>query len=450
MKIGIVGNGFVGKATQILGRFKSDKVSATCVDVLVYDIRPEACIPPNVTLSDLESACDLIFFCLPTPLNHDNSCYTTILEETIANIHHPFKVVRSTVPVGFSEMHGCYFMPEFLTEANWENDFVQTKRWVFGIPSTASPYEATRFKQLTTALLEEATYAGAIQSAEVDWLTTNEAEMLKLVKNCFLAAKVSIFNEVYDLCSATGTDYKNVMKIAAFDPRIGNTHAQIPGPDGKRGFGGTCFPKDTHSLVCQFQKHGVNSIVFPAVLQRNDTHDRTQREWAHDVWRTTVPRKHGCNIVVIIGANEHSKQLTARHHLGAGDTVIYVIDSVKAKTLVDSHVSFADDLNTNPHFLVRRIDLSKPFFFPHIDSLYFVGFDPDIHDNDAAKYTIQYKLLAITHIIDVWKSHPDAVINLILSKHVDSSDDLNIGGIFSAHIEECFNTTGKLLHFHAI
>ena len=180
MKIGIVGNGFVGRATQIFAKnyftrenedteryevlpdtattpakpnsIKTYSASVTDVntvtpspsvgrggewsppffkrflfkpiEVYIYDIRPEACQPPGMTLEQLDSECDLVFLCLPTPLNHDGSCYTKILEDTIARCSNPYKVIRSTIPVGFAAKHGCYFMPEFLTEAKWENDFV--------------------------------------------------------------------------------------------------------------------------------------------------------------------------------------------------------------------------------------------------------------------------------------------------------------------------------------
>ena len=74
MLIGIIGNGFVGKATQL---FKCEKI-----DIYVYDIIPELCIPKGLQFEDLIK-CDLVFLCLPTPMNVDGSCYTKLLEDTI-------------------------------------------------------------------------------------------------------------------------------------------------------------------------------------------------------------------------------------------------------------------------------------------------------------------------------------------------------------------------------
>ena len=132
MKIGIVGNGFVGRATQIFAKnyftrdepgnhserneSLSDKIKIPFfkriffkpITVYIYDIRPEACQPPGMTLEELDRECDLLFFCLPTPLHHDGSCYTQILEDTIAKCSNPFKIIRSTIPVGFATTRGFF------------------------------------------------------------------------------------------------------------------------------------------------------------------------------------------------------------------------------------------------------------------------------------------------------------------------------------------------------
>lgn len=86
MQIGIIGNGFVGKATKLL--------KSVSINVIVYDIRAEACEPLGTTLNDIE-LCDLIFICLPTPLNHDGKFYTKIIEDTISKINNPYKIIRS-------------------------------------------------------------------------------------------------------------------------------------------------------------------------------------------------------------------------------------------------------------------------------------------------------------------------------------------------------------------
>jgi len=113
--------------------------------------------------------------------------------------------------------------------------------------------------------------------------------MLKLTKNCFLAYKVGIFNELYDLCQKLDVNYENVKSMVGLDKRVGNSHMNVPGYNDKRGFGGTCFPKDTNSLYNQFQTSGTKSYLFQACLDRNENLDRKEREYIHDKWRTTLP-----------------------------------------------------------------------------------------------------------------------------------------------------------------
>jgi hypothetical protein len=421
IKIGIVGNGFVGKATQLLGRLVPAKAYKTNIETMVYDIRPEACVPLGTTLGDLEQKCDLIFICLPTPLNHDGSCYTAILEETVAKINHPFKIVRSTVSVGFSEKHKCYFMPEFLTEANWERDFINTKTWYVGIPSSILLFHTQlvhmlEFKRKMNFLLESAVLTGAIYYSNVEYMTTGEAEMLKLMKNCFLSAKVGIMNEFYDLCEHLNVNYARVIKAVGNDPRIGATHMMVPGPDGRRGFGGTCFPKDTHSLYYQFNNHGVDSVIFPAVLYRNDAKDRTEKEWVTDVWRTTLPRPAIKRICVVVGNRLSAKRRLTEKLLLDNVIVIYVIDNLvrnedTREPICDErfeHKEWLDKLTVKwggNDFMVKYADTSKPLFFPRVDYIYYLGFD-----YTTPLYSIQHQMLTTNSVIDLWKTHPGSVL----------------------------------------
>jgi len=68
------------------------------------------------------------------------------------------------------------------------------------------------------------------------------------------------------------------------DDRIGSSHTDVPGPDGKAGFGGTCFPKDTNSLLHQMK----NSLVLKAVVERNQKVDRPEHDWESDKGRAVT------------------------------------------------------------------------------------------------------------------------------------------------------------------
>jgi UDPglucose 6-dehydrogenase len=189
MIIGIIGNGFVGKATQ--------QLKCKDIEILAYDINPELCDPIGLQLLDMQK-CEIIFVSVPTPMSKDGSCYTNIIESVFADLvsikYEGFIVLRSTVPVGISDKLNCYFMPEFLTEKNFINDFIQNKDWFFGLLNTDRDVE---FKSKIQRLFQYAYDNDRIQYNQLHFVTNTEAEMIKLFKNCYLATKVSFCNEIY-------------------------------------------------------------------------------------------------------------------------------------------------------------------------------------------------------------------------------------------------------------
>ena len=104
------------------------------------------------------------------------------------------------------------------------------------------------------------------------------AEMIKYFTNCFLAAKVTFANEMYEICNATRIDYDKVTELALFDERIGKSHLMVPGPDGDRGFGGHCFPKDLGAMI----HFAMSNDITPSFLQQIELSNesfRTNRDW---------------------------------------------------------------------------------------------------------------------------------------------------------------------------
>jgi UDPglucose 6-dehydrogenase len=420
------------------------------IQVMTYDIRPEACFPKGATLADLDRECDILFFCLPTPLYHDGSCYTKILEESISKCKNPFKVIRSTVPVGFSLQQGCYFMPEFLTEANWANDFKTAKKWVVGIPGADADTHA-QFKHRMHELITTSQKNGSIDNSELVFCSTNEAEMLKLTKNCFLSAKVSIMNEIYDFCQSTNTNYTKVIEMAKDDARMGTSHFSVPGPDGKRGFGGTCFPKDTHSIYYQMEKHGVNSIVFPAVLTRNDTLDRSSREWSNDVWRTTVPLQKGARVIVVFDAgyckdtDAGNKSMYMSNYLtnicieklSQGHFIILITPNSINPSL-DNAI-----LRSNDRFIVKTHDITKPIFMPKVDEIYYAGYN---NDNNHHESRVINELSSITRVIELWTQHVNSCLYVIKPYDHDQSSGRLPSINYTKILEEyCTDSTGRLI-----
>jgi len=284
MRIGVIGNGFVGKATNIL--------ACEGVQCLSYDINPELCNPLGTTLEDVVLRTDIIFISVPTPMRSDGSCHLNILESVVSDINKIkkvndlFVVIRSTVPPGTCDRLGCYFMPEFLTEKNYLEDFKNNKDWIYGLPSNGLGCED--FKETITLLINTACYFGKIKNCNIIFMKNKEAEMVKLFRNNFLAVKVGFCSEFYELCGKLGIEYDNVREVATLDDRVGKSHTLVPGPDGKVGFGGTCFPKDINNTLNIMKGVGMKSYVLDGVNRRNEEVDRKEKDWENNVGRTVV------------------------------------------------------------------------------------------------------------------------------------------------------------------
>lgn len=285
MLVGIVGNGFVGKATMLMSSGSSEACGGK-IDHIVVDRVPELCMPPGASYSDLKK-CDIIFICVPTPMSVDGSCYTGIVEDAVAEAREcapnvPI-VVRSTVPPGTCADIKVAFMPEFLTEKNWTNDVYETKEWIIG-----SCDDTVDAELIVADILRAGNDSGILTSCALSGVSTTGAELIKYGKNAFLATKVSFFNELSSLCEDANVRFDVVRKYVTQDERIGPSHSYVPGHDGHNGFGGTCLPKDTHALASYARGRGVRTPVINSVIFRNDEIDRTAKDWKADKGRAVV------------------------------------------------------------------------------------------------------------------------------------------------------------------
>jgi len=286
MSFAIIGNGFVGKATQILAENNPN------LKMIIYDIDPQKCQPLGTQLEDLRW-CDIIFICVPTPMDKNGRNHLGIVESVVADLKKVVDsskthiVIRSTVLVGTSDRLGCYFMPEFLTERNWREDFRNCSDWLFGLLGMFKEQDED-FKKKITNIWGLAYKNGNIISKRIHFMENKEAEMTKYFRNTFLAMKVSFCNEIYDYCQNRGVNYDVVKEMAGLDDRIGSSHMLVPGNDGHRGFGGTCFPKDTSALWNDFRDKGVECYVLKAAIERNDKLDRPEMDWREDKGRAVI------------------------------------------------------------------------------------------------------------------------------------------------------------------
>jgi len=274
MKIGIIGQGFVGSAIR--------EGLNNYYDVLTYDIDSEKC---NSTHETVCTEASIIFVCIPTPMRKSGECDTRLLEKVIARIdaecknskrkNKPTIVLKSTIPPGTTKrinsstfLDVC-FSPEFLTEANSFNDFKNQTRIVVGGDPTIGCRGAKKVKSM---------FRKPFPNIPIVVTKSETAEMVKYFINCFLATKVTFANEMYQICNATGIDYDKVCEYAFYDDRIGKSHLSVPGPDGDLGFGGHCFPKDLAAMIYFGSKNNIVTSFLGSVQKKNN-YLRSDRDW---------------------------------------------------------------------------------------------------------------------------------------------------------------------------
>lgn len=257
MKIGIVGNGVVGQATARSYLEHSEEVR--CHDRL----RERS----THHLSDVLK-CDLVFICLPTPQQKDSlACDLSFVEGFFESISATLLadanfVLRSTVPIGTTRrlkekyrLPNIVHSPEFLTARCAMVDAQIPARNIIGNPG-----------DWNAANKLESLYRMRFPSVPCYLMTSDESEAVKLFQNSFFAAKVGFFNELRSVADNLHLCWDRVLTGILSDGRIAPSHTNVPGPDGKYGFGGTCLPKDIANLVACA---GVEMPVAEAVIHRN-------------------------------------------------------------------------------------------------------------------------------------------------------------------------------------
>ena len=258
MKIGVVGNGFVGSA--VANGFSK-------YDVKIFDKNPEA---SKNSLEDVLDQ-DFVFVCVPTPMKDimGDDCNLSIIESCFKEIEqigsNAIFIIKSTVPIGtthrLQKAHpsiNIVHSPEFLTAKFAKEDFLNADRHIVGYVKKKSIGEkaAKLFKS-------------AFPNIPCLMMKSDESESVKYIANCFFATKVSFFNEIFLLIKKLGLDWNSIINGVIGDRRIGDSHFQVPGHDGDKGFGGTCFPKDINALIKTFEKNGIDPKMLKSAWSVN-------------------------------------------------------------------------------------------------------------------------------------------------------------------------------------
>ena len=260
MKLGIIGIGFVGSAVA----------NGFDIDVEQFIVDPKF---NDNTIYDLVNNFDppILFVCVPTPkqdthMDVDVSCVREVLQELHQLEYKGIVIIKSTItPDHLTKMKKDFklklvYNPEFLTEANAHHDFLNPNMQVLG----------GKWKDCETVEKAYIRHSSVkiVPTFKVDLIT---ASLIKYTINSWLATKVTFFNELNDLFNKSGTKvpWENFIDMLTRDNRMGDTHMQVPGTDGKQGFGGHCFPKDTEALVYYAKLKKADLGVLKTAIDKN-------------------------------------------------------------------------------------------------------------------------------------------------------------------------------------
>ena len=270
MKIGIIGYGFVGKALE----------AGLNDDVDILKIDPKL----NTEIKSLQNfEPNAIFICVPTPMGKDSSQNISILTNVINEIKqlnlNSLIVLKSTIlPNHIQEIETLIpkfvYNPEFLREKHAAQDFIDSKLIVFGGTNDSCKFLAEIYKNYTNCIHKDYVYTDPIT-----------ASFIKYTINSFLATKVTFFNELNQLFQESGAQdsWENLINAISRDNRIGNSHMQVPGHDGRLGFGGACLPKDSNAFSIYAENKNKKLNVLKSAINTNNsiraTYNRpTERE----------------------------------------------------------------------------------------------------------------------------------------------------------------------------
>jgi len=255
--IGIIGYGYVGKAVEF-GFKKKNKI-------LVHDK-----FLPSLPLEKVVKGTEIIFVSVPTPMDHqykeiDLSIVEEVVRKTIRLAkkfgQEPVLVIKSTVVPGTTRRLGkkfkwpkILFNPEFLTEANYLDDFVNADRIIIG-------GDNDRVRQQLVDL-----YRASFPNTKIFQTDPIAAEVVKYMANTFLATKVIFANEFFNLCEKLGVKYEEVKQMVVADKRIYDSHLDVT---TQRGFGGKCFPKDIVAILGLAKKLKIDAKLLQTAWSKN-------------------------------------------------------------------------------------------------------------------------------------------------------------------------------------
>jgi UDPglucose 6-dehydrogenase len=251
MKIAIIGLGVVGGTLGTILHEEGHQVGA-------YD--------PNKGHNDLTKIrkADLAFVCVWTPQVGSQLDQTAVFDAVhrLRDEHVKRVVIRSTIKPGtmtrLQSMHPDItfaFVPEFLVESDPYGSSRHADRIVIGCDSS----------DLIGWL--DGLMRSVSPGAPVVVTDPEEAVMIKLASNVMLAVKVSVANELKEICDQYGVEWDNIRGVVGMDRRIGPEHLRVT---EERGYGGSCFPKDMRGMVTAAHDVEISPTILEEIERSNE------------------------------------------------------------------------------------------------------------------------------------------------------------------------------------